>query len=122
MLRYHWVVIIIDIMQSVKITVTDIVEKCKTVLEDHYGTRMRNIRLYGSVSRSENEVESDIDLLVVLKGPFDYFQELRTITDLLYPVQLESDYLISAMPAAVGDYDSGNLQLYRNIKREGISV
>jgi len=81
-------------------TVNDIVGKCKIVLEDHYGTQMCNLRLYGSVARNENEAESDIDLLVVLKEPFDYFQELRTITDLLYPVQLESDYLISATPAA----------------------
>lgn len=39
---------------------------------------------------------SDIDLLVLLSTPFDYFAELRQIVDLLYPIQLESEQLISA--------------------------
>jgi hypothetical protein len=37
-------------------------------------------------------------------------------------MQLESDYLISAKPAAVDEFESGCLQLYRNISQEGINV
>ena len=65
---------------------------------------------------------SDMDLLVLLHKPFDYFQELRTIVDLLYPLQMESERLISAKPASVDEFEEGGLQLYRNAKREGVSV
>jgi hypothetical protein len=42
--------------------------------------------------------------------------------DLLYPIQLASDRLISAMPAAVDEFERGDIQLYRNAKREGVNV
>jgi len=63
---------------------------------------------------------SDIDLLVLLGEPFDYFAELRQIIDVLYPIQLESEHLISAKPVPVDKFEDGDVQLYRNAKREGI--
>jgi len=65
---------------------------------------------------------SDIDLLVLLTPPFDYFTELRKLVDVLYPLQLESDKLISAKPVLATDYESGSLALYRNAARDGIPV
>ncbi|ACL26262.1 hypothetical protein [Chloroflexus aggregans] len=46
--------------------------------------------------------------------------ELRQIIDVLYPVQLDSPWLISAKPVPVGDFEWGALQLYRYAKQEGI--
>ena len=100
----------------------DILTRCKKTLEEHYGARFAGLVLYGSMARDEAKADSDIDLLVLLNGPFDYFQELRTLTDLLYPIQLASDRLLSAKPAAVDEYKRGRLQLYRNAAREGINV
>ena len=65
---------------------------------------------------------SDIDLLILLNKPFDYVDELRQIIDLLYPVQLESDLLISAKPTPVDEFEEGRFQLYRNAQREGIRL
>ena len=97
-----------------------IVERCKKVLEDYYGSRFAGLVLFGSMARGDATPESDIDLLVLLNKPFDYFHELRRIVDLLYPPQLESYHLISAKPAAVDEFEHGSIQLYRNAKREGI--
>jgi hypothetical protein len=47
-------------------------------------------------------------------------QELRTIVDVLYPLQLEASHWISAKPAAPDELEAGITQLYRNIKEEGI--
>jgi len=99
-----------------------IMEQCKQVLEEHYGSRFAGLLLYGSMARNQADASSDIDLLVLLNKPFDYFQELRTIVDLLYPLQMESERLISAKPASVDEFEAGGLQLYRNAKREGVSV
>lgn len=101
---------------------TAIEAKCKKTLKAHYGPRLSDVIVFGSVARRNDTPESDLDLLVVLKEPFDYFEELRAITDLLYPVQLESERLISAKPAPVRDFDAGTIQLYRNVKREGIRL
>jgi len=104
------------------ITTTEITRRCKSVLESHYGPRFKGLILYGSVARNQASASSDIDLLVLLSQPFDHFQELRRIVDLLYPIQLESERLISAKPVSVDEYEHGGIQLYRNAKREGLAL
>lgn len=100
--------------------ITEVARKCQTALKSHYGSRLRGLVLYGSVARYQADTASDIDLLVLLSKPFDYFQELRRIIDLLYPIQLDTDRLISAKPAPLDEFEDGSIQLYRNAKREGI--
>ena len=102
--------------------VSAIVQKCKEALSKYYGARLQGIVLYGSVARREADSASDIDLLVLLSPPFDYFKELRQIVDVLYPIQLESERLISAKPALASDYEIGSISLYRNARREGVVV
>ena len=101
---------------------SSILKKCNQILSDYYGDNFEKLILYGSMARGEAESFSDIDLLVLLKEPFDYFEELRTIVELLYPVQLESPNLISAKPAAKKEFESGDILLYRLAKREGIAA
>jgi predicted nucleotidyltransferase len=103
-------------------TVAEIIQKCKVILEGHYGSRFEGLILYGSGARDQTGPGSDIDLLVLLRQPFNYFDELRQMIELLYPVQLESDQLISAKPASRDEFEHGRIQLYRNAKREGVSL
>lgn len=103
-------------------TINAVVIKCKTILEYHYGSQFKGLVLYGSVARNQANSTSDIDLLVLLDTPFDYFRELRRIIDILYPLQLETDRLISAKPVSLDEFEQGRFQLYRNAKREGVLV
>ena len=99
-----------------------ILEKCKHILSAYYGDKFQGLILYGSMARGQTDNFSDIDLLVLLNTPFNYFQELRKIVELLYPVQLESENLISAKPAAKEEFESGRILLYRLAKREGLAA
>jgi predicted nucleotidyltransferase len=103
-------------------SVGEVVQKCKATLKDHYGPRLSGVILYGSAARRQADTDSDIDLLVLLNQPFDYFTELRRIVEILYSIQLESERLISVKPVPVDEFERGTLQLYRNAKREGIFV
>jgi hypothetical protein len=67
-------------------------------------------------------ITANIDLLVLLSPPLDYFAELWQIVNVLYPLQLESDHLISAKPVSIKDFEAGSVSLYRNAKREGVTV
>ncbi|MFQ5632206.1 MAG: nucleotidyltransferase domain-containing protein [bacterium] len=100
----------------------EIIFACKNTLKKHYGSKLKGVVLYGSLARNQANEESDIDLLVLLKKPFDFFDELYQIIDILYPIQLESDRLISAKPAAEDDFKNGRIQLYRVAKKEGLLV
>jgi predicted nucleotidyltransferase len=97
-----------------------ILEDCKRILASHYKDKLISVVLFGSASRQQLTLDSDLDLLVVLKPPINYFDELRTLTDLLYPLQLEASHWISAKPVALPDFEGGTTQLYRNIQKEGI--
>ncbi|MGD9344665.1 MAG: nucleotidyltransferase domain-containing protein, partial [Candidatus Aminicenantes bacterium] len=59
-----------------------IVQKCKIVLQEHYKERFKGLVLYGSIARDQADISSDIDMLVLLNQPFDFFKELRTISEL----------------------------------------
>lgn len=104
------------------IATVEVASRCKSILEDHYGPRFKGLILYGSMAREQADAGSDIDLLVLLSRPFDYFHELRQIIEILYPVQLESERLISAKPAAEDEFERERLQLYRNAKKEGLAL
>lgn len=99
-----------------------ILTRCKHQLMQHYGTTFNALILYGSAARNQLTPHSDIDLLVLLEPPLDYFKELRTIVDLLYSLQLEASHWISAKPAARDEFEQGLTQFYRNIQQDGILV
>jgi uncharacterized protein len=102
--------------------VDPVIQKCKTTLKNYYGDRMAGLILYGSQARGMAAEGSDIDLLVLLDRPFDYFQEIWNLTEVLYPLQLETQCLLSVKPAALQDFQAGTLQLYHNARREGRAV
>ena len=100
--------------------INEILKECGTSLENYYGSQFQGLVLYGSVSRNQSGPMSDIDLLLLLNNEFDYFEELRRIIEIIYPIQLESEHLISVKPALKSNFEDGSIQLYRNAKKEGI--
>ena len=75
-----------------------------------------------SSARGTDRAESDIDLMVLLKGPVDTAREIRRIWQVLYPVQLESERLLSVLPVDVERYDQGAYALYRDAKEAGVLI
>ena len=61
-----------------------LLNQIKERLQDAYGDRLQGIVLYGSEARGEAEEDSDIDLLVLLKGPLELWNDIRTNVDVLY--------------------------------------
>jgi predicted nucleotidyltransferase len=99
-----------------------IILQCKRALAKRYGKRLKGVILYGSFARGQASSFSDIDLLILLEPPLNYLAELRNLVDVLYPIQLKSNQLISAQPASFNDFEMGTISLYRNARREGIAV
>ncbi len=98
----------------------DLLKRIKDNLAQVYGSRLKGVVLYGSEARKDAEPDSDIDLLVILDGGVDLWEDIRKIVHAVYPLQLEVMRPIHAHPVDAADYEAGEYALYRNAKREGI--
>ena len=86
-----------------------VLQKCRAILQDLYGERLHGVMLYGSCARGTEETESDIDLMVLLQGPVDGAQEIRRMWEVLYPLQLESEHLLSVVPVESRSITEANM-------------
>lgn len=69
-------------------------------LRELYGTRLKNVLLFGSWARGDAHPESDIDLLVVLDRVESPWEELRRIDEILDRHSVENDTVVSALVVA----------------------
>ena len=96
--------------------------RIKSHLQVVYGDRLHGVVLYGSEARGEATPDSDVDILVLLAGPVVLGQELHTIIETLYPLQLEMNRVLEVFPVDEADYLRGECAWYRNVQKEGIQV
>ncbi len=96
--------------------------RVKARLAEVYGERLVGIVLYGSEARGDAEDDSDIDIFVLLTEMDDLWEEISTIVDALYDLQLEIFRPIHALPLLSANYETGAFAVYRNAQREGITA
>jgi predicted nucleotidyltransferase len=87
-----------------------------------YGDRLVKLVLFGSHARGEATAESDIDVLVVLKGPVDDWEERQRTSEANAALCLDHDVLTQRVFEPAGWLESGATSLARNIRREGVTV
>lgn len=91
-------------------------------MEAAFHDRLRRVLLFGSEARGDADEASDVDLLVLLEGPVRLGQDLEAIVEALYPLQMELDSPIHALPVPVETFEAGEYSLYREVKREGVTL
>src|SRR5215208_6912163 len=95
-------------------------KEIRSRLEAAFPDRLQGVLLFGSEARNEAREDSDLDLMVLLEGPVRLGRDLETIVQALYPLQLELEAPIHAIPVAGDSFKAGGFSLYRNAKREGV--
>ena len=88
----------------------------------NYQDRLSQIILFGSQAINEAEPDSDIDILVVLKGEINPVQEIKKNNPWIAEMCLETDELINCIYLSEEQYHHQNTPLIRNIKTEGIPM
>ena len=99
-----------------------LLSKIKFRLKNVYEDRLCNIILYGSHAREETTPDSDIDIIVLLKGKIDYGKELRTCIHTLYSLAQEIGHPINPVVVNKDEYEAAEWPLFRNARKEGIVV
>lgn len=100
-----------------------ILRDLKKGLAKIYGDQLKAVYLYGSYARGdEHPPDSDIDVMIVLKGEFDYWEMDKRSSELIAALSLENDVLISTILASERQFSNSGMPLYINVRREGIAV
>ena len=89
-------------------------------LEMAFQERFRGVLLFGSEARNQAGEDSDVDLMVLLEAPVQLGRDLETIIRALYPLQLQVDRPIHALPVSSKAFESGQYGIYRSARREGL--
>ena len=99
-----------------------VLQEIRARLARAHGDRLRGVVLYGSEARGDADADSDIDLLVLLRGPVDLGRDLETNLEAVYPLACSIGRRISAKPVSAAEYESIDCPLYRSAHREGVRL
>lgn len=91
-------------------------------LRDLYGTRLRQVVLYGSHARGQAHDESDVDLLVVLDGEVDSFEESEPLARLTGHLFDQHGLWISLIPFREAAFHDDQHPLVMNVHKDGIEL
>ena len=99
-----------------------ILRDLRAELEQRLGDRLAAVYLYGSRARGDARPDSDIDVLIVLRGEFDYFKTLDQISDLAWILSLENDVVIAQVLVSEEKYSQSDTPFLMNVHREAVLV
>ncbi len=100
----------------------EVLRKLQTGLADKLPERLEGVYLYGSQARGEAGFDSDIDVLIVLRGDFDYSDMLDRTIDLVADLSLEYDVVISRAFVSKERFEHEESPFYMNVRREAVLV
>ncbi|MCI0553322.1 MAG: nucleotidyltransferase domain-containing protein [Anaerolineae bacterium] len=100
-----------------------ILQELKKGLVEIYGDQLKTVVLFGSYARGDaHPPDSDIDVMIVLKGDVDYVDAEKRSSEFIPSLCLKHDVLISWVFASNKDYTESRMPLMLNVRAEGIAV
>ncbi len=111
-----------NVGKFMKYEIQSILAEFKGRLSDIYGSRLKQISLFGSQARGDSTPGSDIDVLVVLSGNVNPAREIELCGDITSTISLDHDVVLSCIFMSSDRFDREQSPLLLNIRRESILV
>ncbi len=102
--------------------IQEALRELRTGMAEIFGERLVDLVLFGSRARDDASPDSDVDVLVVLKGTVDPSEEITRTIDLVARLSLEHDTVISCVFRSDDSYRTSGEPLLVNVRREGVRV
>jgi predicted nucleotidyltransferase len=86
------------------------------------GDDLYALLLFGSRARGEAHPESDVDILIVMRGGFDYDDLLVRTSPLIATLSLQYDTVISRAFVSQQQFEQERTPFMLNVRREAVPV
>ena len=86
------------------------------------GDRIDSVILFGSQARGQAQVGSDIDVLVVVRGEFDYSEFIQRTSAIVSALSLEYDMVLSRVFVSKEQFERERSPFLLNVRREGVLI
>ena len=103
-------------------TVQRALTQVQRALTSIYGNRLSGIYLYGSYARGDFHDDSDIDLMIALKGEVNPGREVNRLSHALSDICLDYNLLIATYPVPEKWIAERQGPLFVNVRREGVRL
>lgn len=100
--------------------VRDVIIQLQKGLRELYGDRYCGLLLYGSYARGTADEGSDVDLLLLLKGPVNPAREILHLQTVKWPLALDSDLALSVVPVDIKDFERADSIFLSVVRKEAI--
>jgi len=84
--------------------------------------KLDTILLFGSQARGDARVDSDIDILVIIDGEFDYSDLIKRTSSIVSDLSLEYDVAISRAFMSKEHFEHDQDPFLLNVHREGVRI
>jgi predicted nucleotidyltransferase len=96
----------------------NLLKELKAGLAAIYGARLRQVYLFGSYARGDQDAESDLDILIVLSQYQRYRAEIERTGELVSALSLKYGVSISRKFVTETQWIAGDSALLRNVRAE----
>ena len=102
--------------------IDQILREFRVGVEEIYGSRLVRMVLFGSQARDDAEPGSDSDVMVVLTGEVNPYEEIRRLSAFNCALDLKYDVVISCLAMSEERFRIEQSPLMLNVRREGVMV
>jgi predicted nucleotidyltransferase len=91
-------------------------------LQTIYGSRLKGLYLYGSYARARQDLESDVDVLIVLDRVDHYTDEIERTGHIISARSLDAGVSISRVFVSEAQWAAGDTRFLTNVREDAVPV
>ncbi len=101
---------------------SEMLQKLRLYFTQLYSDRLFSLILFGSQARNDAQLDSDIDVLVVLRGDVDSWTEIKRTGEFVSDLCLEYGVVICNIFVSAEQFETQQSAFLRTVNQEGIGL